>query len=190
MHIQAVVSKGATGLPHRPVGVGGRGQFRFAVLRYRGPRAALDPARLEVSSTAPDKVETNAQEGNDCREPTELNMKLFRDLIEASGYGITRTRNGLRRSTCRAHKPDLIPWISSCRSFRAEVTAAQGRRRTARHPGDRRDRVAMKGDEERIRQGAARPIWKPISVPRFIETIKSYLRRRVMPRQGRRPELA
>ena len=35
---------------------------------------------------------------------------------------------------------------------------------------------AMKGDEERIRQGGCEAyISKPISVPHFIETIKSYL---------------
>ncbi|MEL6436414.1 MAG: response regulator [Pseudomonadota bacterium] len=35
---------------------------------------------------------------------------------------------------------------------------------------------AMKGDEERIRQGGCEGyISKPISVPNFIETIKSYL---------------
>ena len=35
---------------------------------------------------------------------------------------------------------------------------------------------AMKGDEERIRQGGCEAyISKPISVPRFIETIRSYL---------------
>ena len=35
---------------------------------------------------------------------------------------------------------------------------------------------AMKGDEERIRQGGCEAyISKPISVPKFIETIKSYL---------------
>lgn len=28
-------------------------------------------------------------------EDNELNMKLFRDLIEASGYETVRTRNGL-----------------------------------------------------------------------------------------------
>jgi two-component system cell cycle response regulator DivK len=34
---------------------------------------------------------------------------------------------------------------------------------------------AMKGDEERIRQGGCEAyISKPISVPKFIETIKSY----------------
>ncbi|MGO8126608.1 hypothetical protein ACC728_37340, partial [Rhizobium ruizarguesonis] len=35
---------------------------------------------------------------------------------------------------------------------------------------------AMKGDEERIRQGGCEAyVSKPISVPKFIETIKTYL---------------
>ena len=42
-------------------------------------------------------------------EDNELNMKLFRDLIEASGYETVRTRNGLEAlDLARAHKPDLI----------------------------------------------------------------------------------
>ena len=42
-------------------------------------------------------------------EDNELNMKLFRDLIEASGYETVQTRNGLEAlDLARAHKPDLI----------------------------------------------------------------------------------
>ena len=42
-------------------------------------------------------------------EDNELNMKLFRDLIEASGYETVRTRNGLEAlDLARRHKPDLI----------------------------------------------------------------------------------
>ena len=42
-------------------------------------------------------------------EDNELNMKLFRDLIEASGYETVRTRNGLEAlDLARAHRPDLI----------------------------------------------------------------------------------
>ncbi|TIW90072.1 MAG: response regulator, partial [Mesorhizobium sp.] len=42
-------------------------------------------------------------------EDNELNMKLFRDLIEASGYETVRTRNGLEAlDLARLHKPDLI----------------------------------------------------------------------------------
>ena len=42
-------------------------------------------------------------------EDNELNMKLFRDLIEASGYETVRTRNGLEAlDLARTHRPDLI----------------------------------------------------------------------------------
>ena len=42
-------------------------------------------------------------------EDNELNMKLFRDLIEASGYETVRTRNGLEAlELARTHRPDLI----------------------------------------------------------------------------------
>ena len=42
-------------------------------------------------------------------EDNELNMKLFRDLIEASGYKTIQTRNGLEAmDLARKHRPDLI----------------------------------------------------------------------------------
>ncbi len=112
-------------------------------------------------------------------EDNELNMKLFRDLIEASGYETVRTRNGLEAlDLARAHRPDLIlmdiqlpevsglevtKWLKEDDELHAIPVIAV----TA---------FAMKGDEERIRQGGCEAyISKPISVARFIETIKSYL---------------
>jgi two-component system, cell cycle response regulator DivK len=112
-------------------------------------------------------------------EDNELNMKLFRDLIEASGYETVRTRNGLEAlDLARAHRPDLIlmdiqlPEVSGL-----DVT------RWLKEDDDLRDipviavtAFAMKGDEERIRQGGCEAyISKPISVGKFMETIKSYL---------------
>jgi len=112
-------------------------------------------------------------------EDNELNMKLFRDLIEASGYETVRTRNGLEAlDLARLHKPDLIlmdiqlPEVSGL-----EVT------KWLKQDDDLHvipviavTAFAMKGDEERIRQGGCEAyISKPISVTRFIETIKSYL---------------
>jgi two-component system cell cycle response regulator DivK len=112
-------------------------------------------------------------------EDNELNMKLFRDLIEASGYETVRTRNGLEAlELARTHRPDLIlmdiqlPEVSGL-----EVT------KWLKEDDDLHQipviavtAFAMKGDEERIRQGGCEAyISKPISVPRFIETIKSYL---------------
>ena len=42
-------------------------------------------------------------------EDNELNMKLFRDLIEASGYSTIQTRNGMEAlDLARKHRPDLI----------------------------------------------------------------------------------
>lgn len=112
-------------------------------------------------------------------EDNELNMKLFRDLIEASGYETIQTRNGLEAlDLARSGRPDLIlmdiqlPEVSGL-----EVT------KWLKQDDDLHTipviavtAFAMKGDEERIRQGGCEAyISKPISVPKFIETIKSYL---------------
>ncbi len=112
-------------------------------------------------------------------EDNELNMKLFRDLIEACGYETVRTRSGLEAmDLAREHAPDLIlmdiqlPEVSGL-----EVTQRLKADEQLRHiPVIAVTAFAMKGDEERIRQGGCEAyISKPISVPRFIETIRSYL---------------
>ena len=42
-------------------------------------------------------------------EDNELNMKLFHDLLEAHGYAIVGTRNGVEAiELARSHRPDLI----------------------------------------------------------------------------------
>ena len=112
-------------------------------------------------------------------EDNELNMKLFHDLLDAHGYRTLQTRNGFDAlKIAREHRPNLIlmdiqlPEISGL-----EVT------KWLKDDEELRDipviavtAFAMKGDEERIRQGGCEAyISKPISVPRFIETIKSYL---------------
>ncbi len=112
-------------------------------------------------------------------EDNLLNMKLFHDLLEASGYETIQTRNGLDAiGLARAHRPDLIlmdiqlpgvsglevtKWIKEDDDLRAIPIIAV----TA---------FAMKGDEERIRQGGCEAyLSKPISVGKFIETVKAYL---------------
>lgn len=112
-------------------------------------------------------------------EDNELNMKLFRDLIEAHGYRTIQTRNGLTAmDLAREHRPDLIlmdiqlPEISGLDVTRdlkadAELKSIPVIAVTA---------FAMKGDEERIRQGGCEAyISKPIAVGKFIETIKTFL---------------
>ena len=112
-------------------------------------------------------------------EDNELNMKLFRDLIEASGYETVRTRNGLEvLDLARTHRPDLIlmdiqlpevsglevtKWIKEDEELRAIPVIAV----TA---------FAMKGDEEKIRSGGCEAyIAKPISVSNFLQTIEKVL---------------
>lgn len=112
-------------------------------------------------------------------EDNELNMKLFRDIIEASGYETIPTHNGLDAlDLAREEKPDLIlmdiqlPEVSGL-----EVTKWLKQDDDLHQiPVIAVTAFAMKGDEERIRQGGCEGyISKPISVPKFIETIKSYL---------------
>ena len=112
-------------------------------------------------------------------EDNELNMKLFHDLLDAQGYQTLQTREGLQAlSLAREHQPDLIlmdiqlPEISGL-----EVTKWLKEDDELAHiPVVAVTAFAMKGDEERIRQGGCEAyLSKPISVSKFIETVKSYL---------------
>lgn len=112
-------------------------------------------------------------------EDNELNMKLFHDLLEAHGYETVQTRNGLTAlDLAREHHPDLIlmdiqlPEVSGL-----EVTKWLKEDDELRSiPVIAVTAFAMKGDEERIRQGGCEAyLSKPISIARFIETVKTYL---------------
>ena len=112
-------------------------------------------------------------------EDNELNMKLFNDLLGAHGYQTLQTRNGMDAiDIARAKQPDLIlmdiqlPEVSGL-----EVTKWLKEDDSLRHiPVIAVTAFAMKGDEEKIRKGGCEAyISKPISVPKFIETIKTYL---------------
>ena len=112
-------------------------------------------------------------------EDNELNMKLFNDLLEAQGYDTLQTNDGMEAlKMAREHEPDLIlmdiqlPEVSGL-----EVTKWLKEDETLRSiPVIVVTAFAMKGDEEKIRQGGCQAyISKPISVPQFLETVKSYL---------------
>ena len=111
-------------------------------------------------------------------EDNELNMKLFRDLLGAHGYQTIQTRNGMEALTlAREHRPDLIlmdiqlPEVSGL-----EVT------KWLKEDDQLRDipviavtAFAMKGDEERIREGGCEAyISKPISVASFLDTVRKF----------------
>jgi two-component system cell cycle response regulator DivK len=112
-------------------------------------------------------------------EDNELNMKLFHDLLAAYGYRTIETRNGLDAlALARQHRPNLIlmdiqlpevsglevtKWLKDDEQLRGIPVIAV----TA---------FAMKGDEERIRQGGCEAyISKPISVGLFLETVRRFL---------------
>jgi two-component system cell cycle response regulator DivK len=112
-------------------------------------------------------------------EDNELNMKLFHDLLDAHGYATLQTKDGMEAlALARQHRPDLIlmdiqlpevsglevtKWIKEDESLRSIPVVAV----TA---------FAMKGDEEKMREGGCEAyIAKPISVGKFIETVRRFL---------------
>ncbi|HLT78920.1 MAG TPA: response regulator [Ferrovibrio sp.] len=112
-------------------------------------------------------------------EDNELNMKLFHDLLDAHGYRTLQTKDGMEAlAMVRQHRPDLIlmdiqlpevsgleviKWIKEDDNLRSIPVVAV----TA---------FAMKGDEEKMREGGCDAyIAKPISVGKFIETVKQFL---------------
>lgn len=112
-------------------------------------------------------------------EDNEMNMKLFHDLLSAHGYGTLQTRDGIEAlALAREHTPNLIvmdiqlPGISGL-----EVV------RWLKEDANLRDipivavtAFAMKGDEEKIRTGGCDAyLAKPISVTKFIDTVRRFM---------------
>ena len=112
-------------------------------------------------------------------EDNELNMKLFHDLLESRGYDIIETRDGMEAlKMARSERPDLIlmdiqlPEVSGL-----EVT------KWIKEDDDLKSipiiavtAFAMKGDEEKIREGGCEAyIAKPISVQTFLDTVAKFL---------------
>jgi two-component system cell cycle response regulator DivK len=112
-------------------------------------------------------------------EDNELNMKLFEDLLGAHGYDTIKTRDGGQvLDIARSQKPDLIimdiqlpevsglevtQWLKADNDLRAIPVIAV----TA---------FAMKGDEEKIRQGGCEDyVSKPISIIDFMQVVQKHL---------------
>ena len=112
-------------------------------------------------------------------EDNELNMKLFNDLLEAHGYATLQTKSGVEAvGLARKHMPNLIlmdiqlPEVSGL-----QVTQWLKDDPTLAHiPIVAITAFAMKGDEEKIRQGGCEAyLSKPISVVKFLETVRNYI---------------
>ena len=108
-------------------------------------------------------------------EDNELNMKLFKDLLEAHGFETLQTKDGKQAlQMAQEHRPDLIimdiqlPEVSGL-----EVTSWIKSDENIKHiPIIAVTAFAMKGDEEKMRRGGCEAyIAKPISVTKFIDTV-------------------
>jgi two-component system, cell cycle response regulator DivK len=138
---------------------------------------------LSQANHDPDQKRTPPQPSEQKRilivEDNDLNMKLFHDLLEAHGYHTLQTKDGMEAlRLARLHRPDLIlmdiqlpevsglevtKWIKEDEELRAIPIIAV----TA---------FAMKGDEEKIREGGCEAyIAKPISVVNFLKTVARFL---------------
>ena len=112
-------------------------------------------------------------------EDNELNMKLFRDLLEGLGHGVLQAGDGIEAlKLTRQHRPHLIlmdvqlpgisgldvtKWIKDDSGLRSIPIIAV----TA---------FAMKGDEEKIRSsGCDAYMAKPISMATFRKTVEEFI---------------
>ena len=112
-------------------------------------------------------------------EDNDLNLKLFRDLLEAHGYATVHTRDGFQvLDLARNNHPDLIlmdiqlPEVSGI-----EITGwLKADPELKEIPIIAVTAFAMRGDEEKIRAGGCNDyLSKPIAVHQFIATIKKYV---------------
>lgn len=112
-------------------------------------------------------------------EDNELNMRLFRDLLTAFGYRTVETRDGLAAlDLAKTEKPDLIlmdiqlPHVSGL-----DVTRwMKADDETSAIPIIAVTAFAMRGDEERIREGGCQGyLSKPITVATFMGKIREFI---------------
>jgi two-component system cell cycle response regulator DivK len=112
-------------------------------------------------------------------EDNDLNLKLFKDLLEAHGYETIEIKDGVDAvSVVKRYKPSLIlmdiqlPEVSGLditRKIKADKDIAD-------IPVIAVTAFAMKDDEEKIlRAGCQAYISKPISIISFLETVRKFL---------------
>jgi len=149
-------------------------------VKNRKSRSAND-RRKQDGTNAPGTSDRSAAGGKTVLivEDNELNMKLFNDLLEAHGYQTVQTRNGMDAlPLARKHRPALIlmdiqlPEVSGL-----DVTKWLKEDETLSDiPVIAVTAFAMKGDEQRIREGGCEAyISKPIAVGSFLATIEQFI---------------
>ena len=112
-------------------------------------------------------------------EDSELNMRLFNDLLEAFGYKTVKSPDGRQAiPLARQHMPVLIimdiqlPEISGL-----ELTDRLKTDETMKHiPIVAVTAFAMRGDEQKIMAaGCDAYLSKPISVTTFLKTVRKFI---------------
>ena len=112
-------------------------------------------------------------------EDNDLNMKLFNDLLQAHGYNTLQANDGGEAlGMARKHHPELI-------LMDVQLPEISGLEVTKRLKSDDDLKsipivavtaFAMKGDEEKMLDGGCEGyIAKPISVPKFLDTVAKFL---------------
>lgn len=112
-------------------------------------------------------------------EDNDLNLKLFRDLLEAHGYETVETKDGMEAIRLAGTlRPDLILMDIQL----PEVSGLDVTRRIKADDSIKAIPIiavtafAMKDDEQKILQaGCEAYISKPISIVPFIQTVKRFL---------------
>jgi two-component system, cell cycle response regulator DivK len=112
-------------------------------------------------------------------EDSELNMRLFNDLLMAFGYRTVKTREGANAvALAREHKPDLIVMDIQL----PEISGLDITQELKKDPELKAIPVvavtafAMRGDEQKIlAAGCDAYLSKPISVTTFLETIRRFI---------------
>jgi two-component system cell cycle response regulator DivK len=126
-----------------------------------------------------DKSRRAAQKTLLVAEDNELNAKLYRDLLQAEGHRVLQAKDGMEAlEIARRMKPDLIVMDIQLPAMSGlEVTKCLKQDETLRAiPVIAVTSFAMKGDEEKIREGGCDAYLSiPISVVQFLETINRFL---------------
>lgn len=134
---------------------------------------------LNKESGAADAKEPSTQKTVLIVEDNELNMKLFRDVLKAHGYRTLQAFDGLEAvEMARESEPDLILMDIQL----PEISGLEAAKRIKEYEALKAIPIiavtafAIKGDEERFRQGGCDGyISKPIGAPQFMEIMERFL---------------
>lgn len=112
-------------------------------------------------------------------EDNDLNLKLFRDLLENQGYQVIETKDGMEAlGIARDVRPNLILMDIQLHGISGFdiITQIKKENEIKDIPIIAVTAFAMKDDEERIlKSGCEAYISKPISIGPFLESVKKFL---------------